>query len=62
MEVFLLTFYLCSIMGDGDISEQVCKWQHEQYYDSKEECKAKAENILEQEGVDRVVCTQMRVL
>lgn len=62
MGVFLLTFYLCSIIHDSDVSEQTCKWQKEQYYDNKEECRAKAESMLEQEGIDKVVCAFVTVL
>ena len=38
MEVFALTFYLCTTVTLQGISEQVCKWNTENYYEDFDEC------------------------
>ena len=44
MKVFILGIYLCSMMYDPDISEQVCRMENSQYFEDVKTCVAAAQN------------------
>ena len=67
MEVFAITFYLCTIVTISDISEQVCKWHTDNYYEDYDECynmvdelKIKLDDDIN--TVTRAYCAAVKVL
>ena len=63
MTVFLLTVYICGMIGNSDIREHVCDWKvRDHYYATSEECVAATHEFDDNDNVETANCVAIKVL